>query len=150
MAIWRITSQPSRVLETLRESLENPDGIRTDVILCLAEIGPHAMPLVPLLEPLLEDRGSSSTWYVAAALWRIDRRAEDTLPHLIDALEGQYIEVLGIRCLGEIGARATAALPHLERYQNLEYLGQARIEAARESLKRITEELQRGEGAGGR
>lgn len=111
----------------------------------LGKIGPPARAAVPALTELLHDPSSFHRVQAAIALWRIDREVAATLPVLLEALEqrGESSKWAVIEVLGEMGARAQAAVPALSKLVVASEAGNARAFAdfdptqAREALRKI-------------
>jgi HEAT repeat protein len=88
-------------------------------------MGEAAREAVPALVACLEEASSSENWVrleAAVALWRIEHRVDRALPALIGLLQdpGPAVAIPSIvtraaEALGEMGARARAAVPLLRQ-----------------------------------
>lgn len=100
-AIWRITGdgdEPLRFLSgTLRGGLGDEDAER------LFDLGPAAAPALPFLD--------ETTPAGAAIVQHVTGDTARTLPHLVGAVAATPTGMLAVRCLGDIGADAAAAVP---------------------------------------
>lgn len=93
----------------------------------LGWIGPGARPAVPDLEKLLDSKWPEQRKSAALALWRIDRRARQAVPVLVEVLKGgrssaaapagveaaPSVRAQAAEALGVIGAEAREAIPAL-------------------------------------
>lgn len=82
----------------------------------LGKIGPAAMSALPALEAALQAPNPYLRGQTAAAIWRISGEVDTALPVLLHTLplESEHSKWDWIIALGEMGPRATAAVPQLK------------------------------------
>ncbi|WP_165969398.1 hypothetical protein [Actinomadura sp. KC06] len=102
-AIWQITGDGEEPLRFLTSAIR--DGLDDDDMVRLFALGSAARPALPLLDEAMP--GS------AAVIQRVTGDTERTLPRLVDAVAATPTGMLAVRCLGEIGADASAAVPDI-------------------------------------
>jgi HEAT repeat protein len=114
----KLRNELKAAVPSLVESLKDKnDVVRAEVISALGAIGPPAREAVPKIIALLKDPSALIRRTAASALWWIDGQAEVAVPILIEGLEDNSADVVDrqtcIHVLGEIGAKAKAAVPAL-------------------------------------
>ena len=131
-ALWRLGYKREAVT-ALRKRWENrKEDDREDAMLfVMADIGPDAVEMVPLLKKALRDvpddwRTRYRRACVALALWRIQKPMEagalvadprqEALNVLLDLLRDNHIEAM--EAVGQIGPEARAAIHHSSRRRN--------------------------------
>ncbi|MFI0366516.1 armadillo/beta-catenin-like repeat-containing protein [Actinomadura sp. 1N219] len=102
-AIWQITGDGEEPLRFLTSAIRN--GLDDEDIERLFALGSAARPALPLLDEAMPG--------AAAVIQRVTGDTERTLPHLVDAVAATPTGMLAVRCLGEIGADASAAVPDI-------------------------------------
>jgi HEAT repeat protein len=119
-ALWRIDGRAGPAPAMLRESLRPGGRCRAIAGEVIGEMGAVARGEIPALIECLEDRSPHGWWTrleAAIALWRIDPRADRTLPVLMDLLRDPgaraSLATKAAQGLGEMGAAARDALPLL-------------------------------------
>lgn len=124
IALWQIKQgYMETAVETLLDVFaKNSDSKRHDAefacknaVEFLGLIGPHATRAASILKDAL---GHNSHWvrvHAACSLWKITSAVEPILPVLLEELKCQPAGILVVRCLGEMGPHAMAAVPALKR-----------------------------------
>ena len=120
-SLWRINRRADEVLPVLIELIRPGAANRWRVAEALGEMGEAARPTVPALRACLEDRSMHARWMhlkAARALWRIEHRADWSLPVLAELVRdrnggGVLVSTEAAEALGEMGAAAREALPIL-------------------------------------
>ncbi|MFI0484391.1 HEAT repeat domain-containing protein [Actinomadura sp. 9N215] len=102
-AIWRITGDGEEPLRFLSGAIRS--GLDDEDIERLFALGPAAAPALPLLD--------ETTPGAAAVIHHATGDVERALPHLVDAVAATPTGMLAVRCLGEIGADASPAVPDI-------------------------------------
>jgi HEAT repeat protein len=94
-------------------------ALRGTAVTALGRIGPAAKAAIPALKTMLQEQTAEPTLRGSAALaiWRIDEDVDTTLPVFLQEmpLTGEINKGGWIIALGEMGPRARAAIPQLER-----------------------------------
>jgi hypothetical protein len=114
-AVWRIGGRADLAVPALRRELMAPakGHSRSRALEAIAELGPVASDVAPLLPPLFDDDDWVSS-RSAIAYWHITRDAERVVEVLVD----RHVEAVprgfeAVRCLAKVGPAARAALPLL-------------------------------------
>jgi HEAT repeat protein len=110
----------------LTRAFKDPrENVRNNAAVALGRIGPAAKPAIPALETLMRQSEGGLKLAACRALWLVDGRL-DVVPVLMDRLRDAStwspIERLNpadqrlfiIRCLGEIGPPAQAAIAKID------------------------------------
>jgi hypothetical protein len=110
-ALWRITGETGPALSVLRELVTQA---RPQALEALADMGPRAASLKDLLPPLWNSDDDWVSANSAVAWWCLTREAAPVL-HLILERHVRCVPRCHatVRCLGEMGAAASAAVPLL-------------------------------------
>jgi hypothetical protein len=88
--------------------------VRAWAATALGKIGPVAAGAAPTLNQLMVGPDPRLRWKAAAAIWRIESNVESTLPVLLQELPASDEKWNLIDVLGEMGPRASNAIPALE------------------------------------
>ncbi|BCJ41348.1 hypothetical protein GCM10010168_88910 [Actinoplanes ianthinogenes] len=107
-AIWRITGDPTGVLELLREDSGDPQARQL-----IAELGPVAAEFADRLPPLFDADDYWAPSEAAIAYWKVTGDSAPVVPVLLRYLECNLRGRRAVACLAEIGPEAAAAVPRL-------------------------------------
>jgi HEAT repeat protein len=94
-ALFRLGSAAEAAIPALVQVLRDEEPARIKAAEVLGHLGPAAKAAVPALRELLKAVDPEARIQAALALWRIERRTEDTIPVLVDALHNPTASRLG-------------------------------------------------------
>jgi HEAT repeat protein len=123
LALWQINETAEQAVPVLTAILESQRDGRMLVAqwACsyaaefLGLMGPSARPAVPLLRAMMTHELHWVRVHSARSLWRIEGKAEELLPVLLQELECRPAGLVVLECLGEMGPLARSAVPALEQ-----------------------------------
>ena len=142
-AFTQLDSQaPSQVPALLAALRAEEPEVRFGAAQTLGDLGPAGRPALGALTQALRDRNQGVRLQAARALWLIDQQVDTTLPVFIEAV-GADDEVLcwiAADCLGDIGPRAAAAVPALQKALERNF----EIEHARTGISLALERIGKG------
>jgi HEAT repeat protein len=115
LALGRIGADARPAVSVLIALMKKHPHTCLAVTLALGQIGgPEARAAIPMLKKLLRSEDEPVRIRAAQTLWRIDRRADQVLPVLVELLQpGGENRALAAEALGEMGTVAAAAVPAL-------------------------------------
>jgi HEAT repeat protein len=100
--------------DALAAALKDPiDPVREDAAIALGKLGPFAKPAVPALEEALDKGPFSARVHAAKSLWLITGETERAVDVLIGELGDFNWGLLSAQVLGEMGSKASTAVPAL-------------------------------------
>jgi HEAT repeat protein len=138
-ALSKLGSVDDVAISALVRALADDGVARVKAAEVLGRMGPPAKSAVPALTDLLRESDPEACVQAALALWRIDRRTEETVPVLLSALKGPWTPRPGsaLSVPGRFGA-VSSAPPACQ--QAADALGQMGTEA-RAAVPALTELL---------
>jgi HEAT repeat protein len=139
-AVGKIGPAAEKAIPALTHKLGKDDGTSMISMDALAQLGPIAKSAVPRLKACLDSPSAFHRIRAAAALSKIDGRAQPHLRVIIDCLKDKNATVRGtaVSALGDLGPAAAIAVPALKAVLDDERLGMER--QVRQALRKINAE----------
>ena len=104
----------TKARDALAAALKDPiDPVREDAAIALGKLGPFAQPAVPAIEEALDKGPFSARVHAAKSLWLITGETERAVDVLVGELGDFNWGLLSAQVLGEMGTKATKAVPSL-------------------------------------
>lgn len=118
IVVDKFQSELKPAVPALIEALQDKnDKVQAEVVAALGAIGPPAKEAVPKITALLKHPDKLLRRTAASALWFIDGQDKVAVPMLIEGMQDKGTDRIDrkacVQVLGEIGAKAEAAVPAL-------------------------------------